>query len=116
MLGLRRKPWRIVHLEVNAVWTSKLFGLNLASWEGWLPLGVGLGAGLLSLMAVGVAVRRKQSRSVTTKTETEKPAAADPFVLGSALEHRKALRRQGNPVKVFLAPPGEENPQGSAWV
>ena len=95
------------------MWAIRIFGYNLENWDGWLPLGVGLGAGLLSVLTLGVMARHKAARHVALKPEKDMP---DPFVQGSAVDHRRALRRVGNPIKVFLAPPGQDNPQDSAWV
>ena len=97
------------------LWALKILGYDLSNWELWLPFGVGIGAGLLSVTALVWASRRKATRQIAAKSDQLSPSS-DPFVQGSALEQRRALRRAGNPVKVFLAPPGEDSPQGSAWV
>jgi hypothetical protein len=96
------------------LWAIKILGYDLSNWELWLPFGVGIGAGLLSVTALMWASRRNAARKIDVKPD--QAPNSDPFVQGSACEQRRALRRAGNPVKVFLAPPGEDTPQGSAWV
>jgi hypothetical protein len=101
--------------DAIVLWAIKVLGYDLSNLELWLPLGVGIGAGLLSVAALAMVSRRKAARQLTQKSEQLSPNS-DPFVQGSACEQRRALRRVGNPVKVFLASAGEDTPKASAWV
>src|SRR5262245_22062993 len=66
-----------------------------------LPLGAGIVAGLGVVGVIhflGRQRRRVAPAGVVQAADTD----LDPFVEGSAKEHRKAFRRHGNPVEVQL--------------
>ncbi len=91
-------------------WWSALF---VGSLVYWLPLAIGVGVGMFCVYA-GNRMRRKQPESVPPQPQVI--SAYDPFVHGSALEHRKSLRRSGNPVPVLYAPAADRQTVKQALV
>ena len=88
-------------------------------WEIWVPLLVGMSVGGLFLVAIRVFGGQKSNLippPSLVKPGQKKSQDFDPFVQGSPTEQRKAHRRGGNPVEVFVALGEETSPSRRGWV
>ena len=70
-----------------------------------LPTAIGLGAGFLAIVTIHFLTRSRPQPHQEAPKERPKDPDYDPFVQGSASEHRKAYRRTGNPVEVWVRNP-----------
>ena len=102
------------------MWANMLLGSGLAYAEVWLPLLVGMVVGGLCLATIRLF--HKPAPPAPTPTPPLQPVwktsqEYDPFTQGSATEQRRAHRRAGNPVEVFVAV-GEATttPSTRGWV
>jgi len=92
---------------------GKLLHLNLAGQEYWLPLLMGLSVGLIVVMALRFVARKTPPEPLPPPDP--KPDY-DPYQLGSSTEQRKTLRRGGNPVQIYFAPPESKDRALTGWV
>lgn len=78
------------------------FDLNtfLRSWQDYLPWIIGALAGLVALTGLQLCRRRP---AAALPQQVEEPPPLDPFIFGSALEKRQAVRRKGNPVSLSIS-------------
>lgn len=95
---------------------SALDFLNrLPHWEIWLPIVIGMVAGSLSIVAFKAIVRSGPRVKMAPRPNKE-PRDYDPYQRPSASEQRKTLRRDGNPVEVYIAAEGSNEPGWRGWV
>lgn len=89
------------------------FLTRLPYWEIWLPLLIGMAAGGLSIVAFRSVFGGSRIKSAPRPAPKQD---YDPYQTGSATEQRKSLRRGGNPVEIYVAPEGSNEPAWRAWV
>jgi hypothetical protein len=81
----------------------------------WMVASVGcMSAGLVAV--VGVLWLRKRQRSPVLPEPKANPPKPDPFEYGSATERRSALRRGGNPTKVYISHVASPDELFQGWV
>jgi hypothetical protein len=95
---------------------SALLGLTVAYWDIWLPLAAGMVAGLVSVIAVRSFCGRRPEPAAEPPPTQGPTSTADPFIDGSPMEQRRALRRAGHPIRVVLKAPHDKDPSWDAWV
>jgi hypothetical protein len=95
---------------------TKYFGLDLPYGEYWIPLLAGLGIGLMVVGFIHRFLRREPAAPPPKPTTAKKSLEYDPFVQGSATEQRRALRRGGNPVEIFIGKPEQKDNAMRGWV
>jgi len=93
---------------------------NWRDWhlEYWAPLASGVLAALLVLIVARLIYRRRRLIHFSPPASPRGRASpeADPFIHGSAMERRKALRRGGNPVSVLLTEAEQKGKPLDGWV
>lgn len=87
---------------------------RLPHWELWLPVVIGFVVGGLSIVAFRAVTRGPSVKSAPRPSR--KDQELDPFHQGSRSEKRRSLRRNGNPVHVFIAPDQSNEPAWRGWV
>jgi hypothetical protein len=98
------------------MWAIVLLGAGLPYGEIWLPLLVGMAVGGLCLVTIRLFQKPEAVALPLPPPVQKKSQDYDPFVQGSPSEQRKAHRRGGNPVEVFVAIGEETTPTGRGWV
>ncbi|MBM4072419.1 MAG: hypothetical protein FJ271_26345 [Planctomycetes bacterium] len=87
---------------------------RLPYWEIWVPIVIGMVAGCLSIMAfrtlLGGGARIKSVPRPAPKVRDYDPYVPNPSEL------RRSLRRDGNPVEIYVAPDQSNEPTWRAWV
>src|SRR5262245_51364805 len=92
---------------------------NWRDWylEYWAPLASGVLAALLVLIVGRLIYRRRRLVHFAPPASRGRASPeADPFIHGSAMERRKALRRGGNPVSVLLTDAERKAKPLDGWV
>jgi len=97
------------------MWAKSFLPFDLTRWETWVVLGAGAITASLTLLTSRFLFFRKKRRRTKEAPPREK-AEADPFEEGSATEKRESLRREGNPVEVFITDAAEEGEPIRGWV
>lgn len=107
------------------------FASELPPWQSWaIPMAGMIATGVVWLVGRDwVAKRRAYLESMpvapgagrapsaeTAAAEAESTPERDPFLYGSAMEQRTAVRRRGQPVKIFLSPTESEEDACEGWV
>jgi len=98
-----------------------LLALKVPYLEIWVPMLVGMAVGGLFLVTIRAFQRPKSVALPPPPPPPPNPPPNkgqqyDPFDQGSPTEQRKAHRRSGNPVEVFVARVEESAPFCRAWV
>jgi len=94
-----------------------LLALDFPRLEGWVIPVVGVAAAGLALFLGRLLLARGKSPSAPRKDAASLDGGSvDPFVYGSATEHRSSIRRSGNPVEVLVADAEVTTELGRAWV
>jgi hypothetical protein len=83
-----------------ALLLQNLAAIDLPYWEMWLGPVIGFFTGVIVLL-VGRKIRRK-ARLRPPPPPPEEPGGHDPFDKGGFLEQRRALRRTGHAISVFI--------------
>jgi hypothetical protein len=86
---------------------------RLLNLELVLPLAAGLVAGI---SVIGLLRILGRSRPLPAPAAKASGPVSDPFVHGSATEHRKSLRRQGNPVEILIVNPTNQSAPFKGYV
>jgi hypothetical protein len=93
-----------------------IFAFDLARWETWVIPVVGLTSAGLAL-AIGRLMLRRSTELGPPPAKVDGSAnQADPFVHGSATEHRRALRRRGKTVRVLVSNADAKEEPWEGWV
>lgn len=89
--------------------------LNLPYSEYWLPLAMGMAVGCMFLVVARSCFGRKSTVPPVPVVKTTHQEY-DPFVHGSPTDQRKAYRRAGNPIEVYVAPQDQKDSPRIGWV
>jgi hypothetical protein len=94
------------------------FWHDLPLVEYGIPLVIGMVVGVCAIVAGRLVIGRKPSSSARTgeSTPVQCTSRTDPFIQGSSSEKRKANRRGGNPIEIFVARPGHKDSPTYGWV
>jgi hypothetical protein len=98
-----------------------LAAFNPLDYPAWLIPAVGVACAGVTLVLCRALFGRRVPSSPPAPTPAQVTAKEtktrqDPFVYGSALERRLALRRGGNPVEVLLSDAGATQEPVKGWV
>jgi hypothetical protein len=92
-----------------------ILALDFARWETWVIPVIGLTSAGLALVVGRLMLRRPQELE-SPPPKADSPNPADPFVHGSATEHRRALRRRGKTVRVLVSDADASAEPWEGWV
>ncbi|HZT78831.1 MAG TPA: hypothetical protein VFA26_01305 [Gemmataceae bacterium] len=95
---------------------TPLADLALPPWEVVVIPVIGLLTAGTALVVGRVLIQRRAARVPPAPPAPAPSGSRDPFVHGSALEKRTALRRAGNPVQVLISDEEAAEPPVAGWV
>ena len=96
------------------MWAKSFLPVNLTSWETWVVFGIGAFTASLTLLSSLVAALSAKE----TDREGSRGGRAPVRSLREGQHHRKAevVRREGNPVEVFITDAEEKIEPIRGWV
>jgi hypothetical protein len=95
---------------------TSIAGIDLTAWNTWVVVSVGVVTAGLTLLGSRLFLSRRKTSSSEELPPAEPDPRVDPFVQGSASEKRASLRREGNPVEVFITDVEEQIEPVRGWV